>query len=213
MNQISLETLYYRSREFKPSKSDARKIAILEEAMRIISTKGISQLSIQGIAKKLKMQRSHVVYYYPSIEPLVDDVMHLVIATGQEVTVGYLANAKSAEEFLVGYIEATFLWFHLHPQHVPIFLLLCHQAVTSVAHKKWLSELRLRSVDRIQGIVVMWMQQVRKKKVNASWARDHAEQVRNLLTGNLLNYYTTEPTVAYNTFKLQTIETIKELLR
>jgi AcrR family transcriptional regulator len=119
----SLENLYFRSPQFRPSKGDIQRFAILEAALDCLSKKSISAFSFQSIAERLKIRRSHIVYYFKTPDNLLNEVLRMLLAVGQDITVAHLAGAKDPKVMLEAYVEATFLWFRLYPKHAAILFL------------------------------------------------------------------------------------------
>lgn len=203
-----LEAMYFRSPLFRPAKGDSRRVAILEAAMECLAKDGILGLTIQAVAARLKMRRSHVVYYYSTAEEIVADLLGMILSIGQDITVAHLSSVKNPEKRLDAYVEATFLWFRMHPHHAGVLFLSCHFAALGTPHRKWLSVMKVCAEARICDIL---RSQPGTRRKSPAWIARRASDLRGLVMGNLLNHFTSGPSGSYNALEAQTIAAVREL--
>lgn len=206
--KTNLAALYLRSTKIQPSKGDQLRFAILQAALKCLTDESILELNFQHIAKELKIRRSHVVYYYPTVHDLVSDLLERLLSVGQSITVAHLSSVQDPKLLLEAYVEATFLWFRLHPDHARALFLTNHFASPKSPHRYLLTAMRESAEGRIASILSK--QQVRKKRSKA-WIDQKASDIRSLLMGNLLNHFTTDSKVSYDVLEQRTIASVKDL--
>ena len=76
--------------ELRPRKGDLKKLEMILVATRQLAKYGLAGFNLDSVAKELGVRRSHVAYYFKTQNELIHEVIGLVIATGQDVTIGYL---------------------------------------------------------------------------------------------------------------------------
>lgn len=57
------------------SKGEAMRRTILEGALNVLAVDGYNKTSIRGIARALKMAPAHILYYFPSREELLQEIL------------------------------------------------------------------------------------------------------------------------------------------
>src|SRR4051812_15789599 len=116
--------LYSQILEFKPRKADLRRMAILDAVIDCIAEKGILNLTAQEVGRQAKMRRSHVTYYFPNQDKMLEAAIKFVVSTGQEITVAYVTAAQTPRARLEAMVQATFVWLERYPKHASVMLLL-----------------------------------------------------------------------------------------
>ncbi len=208
MKESSKKRLFLRAPQLRPSKGDAQRLAVLEVALQCLAEKGINALSFQEIARTLRIRRSHIVYYYPTLDALLTDLLKVLLSTGQDITVAHLSSVKSPLDMLTAYVEATFLWFRIFPQHAGVLFLSCHLGAVNSEHRDLLTTMRQSSEERI--LTILKKQAGRKKRTSA-WYVSRASDIRSLIMGNLLNYFTTNQRGTYEALERQTVLAVQDL--
>ncbi len=123
--------LYFQLFPVKPGKGEIRKAAFIEAAIRLIAKKGGESLSFESLARMLKVRRSHLTYYFESVDELLLMAVKLVTATVQQLIVLRMHKAKTPQERLKALIDANGDWFENYPEQTPVMLYFnfkCHQA-------------------------------------------------------------------------------------
>jgi AcrR family transcriptional regulator len=156
------------------------------------------------------MRRSHVVYYFPTMDDLLIEVLKMLLAVGQDISVAHLSGVKSPSAMLEAYVEATFLWFKLYPHHAGALFLFCHLAAVKKEYNTLLQVMRASSESRIAEILSHTNQ---GKKRPPLWVESRAYDIRSLMMGNLLNYFTAQPKVSYAALEQRTIAAVLALAK
>jgi len=108
------------------SKSDLTRHKIFEGAIECIAKNGFEQSSFTEIAKKTKVNRTLVTYYFGTKKKLIQELVKYAIRSGQIFTQQYLSKNSSSADLIEQYINATFQWYEDYPLHA-YFLLLSFQ--------------------------------------------------------------------------------------
>ena len=66
-----------------PSRSQKKRVEIIHAVIDSVSSVGIHETSADPLGKRLKMSRSHVAYYFPRWEDLIEHSIRYVIGGGQ----------------------------------------------------------------------------------------------------------------------------------
>lgn len=200
--------LYAQILDFKPRKSDLRRAAILDAAIACLASDGIDKTTVQEVARRAKMRRSHVMYYFSSQDSLVEAAVKLVVATGQEITVAHMTAAGDRpQERLRAHAEATFAWFERHRTHASVMLLLlyygsCHPKYTALN-----SQIREAGESRLEGILLSGLPPKRRNRN----ARPAARTLRALLVGSLAHYFSSKSSLDYEAAKQETFEAMLQI--
>ena len=119
-------------------------------------------------------------------------------------------RVQDPKAMLEAYVEATFLWFRLYPKHAAILFLSCHLAAHHPKTRQLLTTMRDSSESRIAEILSKHPGLKAKPK---AWVARKASEVRNVLIGALLNYFTTDSTTSYEALEHQTISSVEAIVR
>ena len=114
--------------DFGHRTQDVRRTVILQAVIEIMATSGIDELTFERIGKRVKMARSHVVYYFSDRDALVESAILFVALTAQEFIVQKLKDETNWRNLLSGYIEANFEWIAENRSHASVFLLMYYEA-------------------------------------------------------------------------------------
>ncbi len=123
MNKNISPALYFQVFGLKPGRGEQRRLAIVEAFIDCLCTEGLDRTTFDSVGKKLGMTRTHVAYFFANRDELVFTAIRFVIATGQEVTVAHLEQAKSPQAQLKAAIEGPFVWLEKYPQHAAVMLM------------------------------------------------------------------------------------------
>lgn len=200
--------LYAQLLKFKPKKGDLRKVEILEGAIETIANEGVERLSFESLGKKLNMRRAHVAYYFPDRDEIVLAAIKLVVATVQSFTVERVKLAASDEERLVAFVEGTFKWAETYPKHPPVILLLYYYSSHDKRYRKLHDEARRLGAERIEAIVRPLLPPARRRHAGAA-----AKLVQAILTGHLLDHYTTEPRLSLERLEERTLRDVRAAVK
>ena len=178
----------YAVLKFGVRRQDVRKAAILQAVIEILSEEGVDDLSFDRVGLKAKMSRSHVVYYFPNRDAMIEAAFRVVAFAAQEFIVANMQAAGDWQELLLRYIEGNFLWLKNHPAHASVFLLMYYQGSVKKGYSREIhSEAREHGAKRIAHIL---------KSAPATWSSKALQQtakgIQALITGSLVDAMSTD---------------------
>ena len=77
------DALYFTPLPVKRKKSEERKLRIVEAVVECIATRGLEHTTFEVIGKMVKMERTHVSYYFSSRDELIKAAVRYVVAIGR----------------------------------------------------------------------------------------------------------------------------------
>lgn len=184
------QRLLHQILPFKPRSGDLRRMVIVEAVIDSIAADGIHHMTSDSVAKRAKMRRSHVAYYFPNYESMIRAAVEFVVATGQEMTVAYLAQEKPGEPSLRAMIRATFDWFERHPKHRSVMEFLNYAGLCDEHFRQLYRRIERGGLDRLESI--LRGKRSRRGKRTPS-AEKTALMIRNHLVGSLIHLFNADP--------------------
>lgn len=143
-----------------------KKYLILENSLKIISQKGLHNLSITEIAKTSELSKPLVLYHYESKERILEDICFFLFKMGDYFQVSTLREETSFEEKIRDCVKATFRWYLFNKEVSDFLFLLPHLRDKSLRLKKnqeeadlaqtrlweriFLESLRFRSMEELR---------------------------------------------------------------
>lgn len=176
--------LFKQFKEFKPRRGDLRRQKIINAIIDAIAQEGLHEFNSKTIAERAKMIRSHVVYYFPNYQSMIQAAVQFVVMTGQEITVAHLAVANTPEEKIEAWVEATFSWFERFPNHGPVMGLLYYLASCDPIFGDLYDKIKDAGRERIKLILLSGA-----KKKNDKLAFESAVRMRSMITGLLIDSF------------------------
>lgn len=198
--------LYARFLDFKPRKGDLRKIEILEAAIDCLSDDGIHHTTFESVGKRLGIGRAHVAYHFPELGDLIEAAIKFCVSHVQVLTVDAVSAEESNEDKLEAFITATFEWVQRFPQQASAILLLYYLASIDRRFKKLHDEVRKLGAKRIQAMIEGCVSRKNKSKSELLARRTQA-----ILTGNIVEFLTTQPKESLEALRRRTISEVTEL--
>jgi len=110
------------------TRGQIRREKLIGEAIRQIAAKGIESVTLESVGTPFRMRRSHVVYYFETMEALVLAAVATTAKTANDLIVGEMARAKSPEGQLLALVDANFIWLRDYADQCVVmfaFLTLC----------------------------------------------------------------------------------------
>ncbi len=202
------QSLYAQFFDYKPRKGDLRKIAIIEAAIECVATEGIEHTSFEAIGKRLDIGRAHVAYYFPNRSDLIEATFKFAIGTGQTFSVENLKAAHPSRNPLEAFVNGTFEWFHTFPNHARVFLLLYYLASYDKKLRKLHDEIRATGAARIAAALEPMISKNHKKDVP-----ELAKLVQAILTGYLVEFFSTHPGCDLETYRQRTQKELARLVK
>jgi TetR/AcrR family transcriptional regulator, transcriptional repressor of bet genes len=199
--------LYAQFLDFKPRKGDLRKLEILDAAIDCLGEEGIHRTTFESIGKKLGIGRAHVAYHYPDLENLFEAAIKFCISNVQNLTVDAVSATESDEEKPAAFINATFEWAQRYPNQTSVLLLLYYLASVDKRFKKLHDNVRKLGAQRIEAVI----KKVVPKKTTTKPAA-MAKAFQALLTGHLVDHFTTIPAQDLESLRRSTVAECYDLI-
>lgn len=178
--------LYAQFLNFKPRKSDLRRISILEAAIEALSEVGVEKTTLEEVGRRASMTKAHVAYYFKNREELVEATIRLAVTHAQTYTVKRVQENPKGQSLVAAIAQGTLDWFAKNPKHRAILLLLYYYASFEPKYRQLHDEIRRLGAERLDAIV---QKEFPKLPKPARWA--FVKEVQSLLTGHLLEFATT----------------------
>lgn len=105
------------------SRSEQSKLKIIETTIATFAESSEDLLNYEEIARKGKINRSLVNYYFPTKDELFLTAIKYVRARHQELAVDEMKKAQSPSDVIKKYVDATFRWIEETPAHVKTWIL------------------------------------------------------------------------------------------
>ncbi len=169
------------------SKSDRRRLAILEATIETYSNIKIDYISYEDIARKGKMNRPLIQHYFPNKKKLFELSIKLVRAQFQELAVQAIRKHSSPRDQIQAYIASTFDWIVLLPEHGRIWLLYFYFCHGDAKLRQKHQELTEMGSQRLQLMLSNYYESI-KQVPKALELR--AKTIQRLITGGLIEITT-----------------------
>ncbi len=204
----SQSALYQQLFGLSPTRADQKKLEIIKAALLVIHQSGFASLSFGTVAKVLKMKAPHIVYYFPSMEALLQMVIRYVTITAQETTIRLLKEARSPREQLVAFVRGSFDHVRENPPHksaIAAFYLECVRLKEfQLLHK----QIRKMGAERVQAILASQHPHMAKRDLAFL-----SSAIQALITGYLVEGITTgQSTSNMEHLLIKTMKTIERLV-
>lgn len=198
----------YAVLKFGVRKQDVRKASILQAVIEILAKQGVDELSFDKVGRAAKMARSHVVYYFPTRESMIEAALRYVAFAAQENIVRHMPDTGQWEDLLTGYIEGCFRWVKDHPDHATLFFLMYYQGAVKTGYSREIhSAARDHGAKRIAHIL----------KLAAPWdpkaLQKTSKGIQALITGNILDALSTDRSRELNARQKETTDLALQLVR
>ena len=172
---------------YRLTKSDQRRLAILEAAIKTFSNLSLEYVSYEDIARAGKMSRPLVQHHFPKKRELFELAIKLVRGQFQEMAVQAIQKHGHARDQLNAYISSTFDWVQSRPTHGRMWLLyfyFCHGDKKLRQKHKDLTDVGVQRIQALLGSI---------SSSNGQIATDlefKAKSIQRLITGGLIEVVT-----------------------
>lgn len=167
----------------RQSKSQERKIQILEAAIKSYTTDGVEKTTPGRIAELCKISRPLVLHYFPDSGMLFEVVVKYIRARFQELAIQAIQAKTAPTEQLTAYVDSTFEWAETSPRHAKVWLLFFYYCSIQPKHHALHSELVSMGHQRIQALLEQGCQEGEFKCGNPRVA---AKMIQVAISGALL---------------------------
>lgn len=137
------------------SASTGRKAQILEAAIKSYVRNGVEKTTPGRIAQICKVSRPLVLHYFPNRQELFDYVVRYIRARFQQIAIEAIQKASTPRQQLEAYVDSTFDWIRLYPEHAKVWLLFFYYCSIERKRLQMHSELTEMGRSRIQALLEM----------------------------------------------------------
>lgn len=169
------------------SKSERRRLEILEAAIACYATIGLDNTTYERIAEKVGISRSLVNQYFPQKELLSEQVMRYIRVSLQKLALDAVGAAGTPEEQLAGLVESTFKWVKEYDTYVKVWILFYYYCTINDRFKRINTELVQVGHDRITSLLAAINA---GKQVAPETLRARAKTIQVVFTGALVSAVT-----------------------
>ena len=181
----SLEAVHYLVPLLPTSKSQKRRISIIEGALRCYAKLGIEKTTFDQIAKEAKTSRPLLLHYYPNKEEIFLLCANYVRARFQSYAVQYLQKGNTTVEKFDLYIESCFEWLKDYPEDVTFWSLFYYSTRTNKKCLKMNIDLLLVGQKRIAALLELLHKERKIPKQDFFW---NAKIIQTIITGALIQF-------------------------
>lgn len=165
------------------SKSEKRKLEILEGAVKAYGSVDFNHVSYDDVAEPAKTSRRLVQHYFPDKDELFATAMKLIRTMYQDSVIESLSSALTPQEQFAGYVRSAVNWAHLQPLHVRNWILYYLVCAQQTKFRKMHEEMANVGEARIVALVRLLYPQ---KKFAEEDLKFVAKSVQRLITGALI---------------------------
>lgn len=181
--------------------TDDKKTELIRIIIDCIAREGTEGLSFEQVGNLAQMKRSHVAYYFPSRQAMIEAAIRWVVQEGQKFTQERVQQARTPQEALLGSVKGAFDWLEHSPGYSTLMILFYYLASYDEAYRKLHSELRTVGEERILSLLRLAHPQ---SKASAK-LRDRARDIQGLITGNIVGWVTTDRSVKLSDLRKRTM--------
>jgi len=202
------DKLYAQLFVLEPTKSQKRRIQIVETAIECFSKYGFENTTYEKIAAACKVTRPLIIHYFPEKDSLLQMTITYIRANLQNFAVAALMKETTTEGQLRAYVESTFDWVKDFPAHAQTWLLFYYNASIRPDMKELNSKLVNTGHERIFALL---QKAHAERKTPRAPTMEQAKMIQNLITGSLHSILTEKSLLSQTAIRRATIETVAEL--
>jgi len=131
------------------SKADARRLSILEAAIRTYSHLEIDYVTYEDIAREAKVSRPLILHYFPQRRDLFFTMIRFIRAGLQGMAIQSFDEGNDPLEGFSRYVHAVFDWPIKYPDHARVWLILFYFASHDNELKKEHARITRMGMERI----------------------------------------------------------------
>lgn len=171
----------------RPPQDSNRKEKLLEIALVLLRTHGLSGLSFQKMADRAKVSQSTVMHYFPSKNHLMSEVSVYVAQKNRLYVESFEKITDGAEQRLKNFILKNFLWAEKHPEYAQAIVLMSFLAISDHEFQK-VYRVRLNSVREKILALLFAGQREKAFHFKAKDAPQIAALIHNFVVGGITNF-------------------------
>jgi AcrR family transcriptional regulator len=193
--------------DVKPSKTELKKNEIIKNVIHLIATIGIEQTSFENVGKQLGMTKANVAYYFKNKDEMIHFAIKYITITAQTITIQNIQTAKTMEEQIKAYIKAAFEWAKLYPEQMSVMMLFFYYSTIYPNYAELYFNIRQAGKKRIADLL-----KSDNPKLNTKQAIAKAHLIQAIITGKLVDHYTTGYKSDLKQIEIETIRQVMELI-
>lgn len=148
----SKNALYLASIGHSLSKSDLRRLTMIESAIKGMAEEGLEGANFERVARNLKVRRSHVTYYFKDRDELALAAIKYIVTLAQDMTNRKIAEATDMKSKLLAFNEVTFEWANTFKDHARTLIVFYSQCASNTSFKKFNTTMRKEGTQRVLNI-------------------------------------------------------------
>ena len=178
--------------------------------MDCVAVRGIEEMSFDVIGKMVKMERTHITYYFSNRKALIEGAIKYSVALGQEVIINKVGRAKNWEDRLKAVVEGNFEWFDHYPKHKSVTALFFYLCSYDREFRQLQNKIRIGGEERI---AASFQSLVEMGKITEKEALKLSRIIQNQAAGILYYYVSTDYPLKLKQLKLRTVEFAVQLVK
>lgn len=199
--------LYYQIFDIKPGRGEERKLKIIEAFIDCVASRGLDHTSFDTIGKMVRMNRTHVAYYFANRDELVRTAVRYAVAAGQHITIAHVEKANGWRNKLRAVIEGPFEWLDRYPKHAAVMALFYYICTYDASYRDLQNNIRTMGEQRILSCFNFL------PAVPDAQARELSRTIQSLMAGTLHNRFASDYPVSLDRLKAITVRTVMELVK
>ncbi|MGK5089642.1 TetR family transcriptional regulator [Bdellovibrionota bacterium FG-2] len=207
--KAAYDPIFFSLFTLSPRKGDLKRYAIIEAAIHSFAKDGIENTSFDSIGARLKIGRSHVAYYYPTRDEILEAVIQFITATAQNVIIERLTGTSNWREQLSAYVEGNFIWGEKYPEHAEVMLLFQYLCTHNKRWRDLHAKIRESGRKRIKSLLLSGIDSRELPNIDVEqWS----EMIQSWVTGGLIEMTIGPPGQATAERGKKTAQLVLELL-
>jgi len=182
-------TLFDEFFQKKPTKSERRRLQIIEKSISELATSGLDSTTHESLAKACGISRALVQHYFPDRDELFLIAFRFVRAKFQKLCVDELIKQSSPQDQLKIYIEMACSWPKLAPQDAKVWLLFYYYSGIKIKYRRLNTELVNQGHARISALLE---EGAKARGIKLTQPNIRAKLIQNAITSYYLSALTEE---------------------
>jgi AcrR family transcriptional regulator len=192
-----------------PTRSQLRRVAILEATITLYAGKRADLTSFEDIAGLCEVTRALVQHYFPTREDLLLMASRYVRAGLQQHLVEQLKTSDNRRDQLGAYVQSHFSWAERHPKHARFWTFFFFLCTNKGPYRELNSEVQDLGHRRITELISLGNQ---TGEFSCPDAEVHAKLVQTLIVGALVIRLTERSPIDRTALQTKVIEQVFALV-
>lgn len=191
----------------KPTKSERRRMQIIERTIVSLAISGIDKLTHESLAEECGISRSLAYHYFPDRDALVLLTMRFIRARFQKLCVDAIERETESKNRLRAYVETACSWPEVSRYDARAWVLFYYHCAVMKKYRSLNTELVVQGHARITAL----LEKIAGPVFVATDFPLNAKLIQNLITGYFLSVITEDHTPEARAALLQA--TVSECMR